>query len=157
MFRKRNFFLVFTCGVTIFLIFTFISINVLTKWETLRYNAVENNFEEKIWKIYHNLPKIYYENLEAHNVDDFNGTSIFLKNIALSYNKSNLTYLWKHINNNISRNNIHPQNEYLGTLLKAMQTAKIVEADLDKRGTQLKLLLILEVTYSINFTKKIYI
>lgn len=144
MFRKRNFFLLLACGVITFLIFTFISINVLTNWETLRYNSnLSNNFDEKIWKLYHNLPKVYHNKVED-DVYKNSTKTLFLNNIVMN-NNANLTYLWTHINSIINKQRLYPQDEYLAMLIKAMETAKVVNADLDKRGTQLKLLLTLEV------------
>lgn len=142
MFRKRKFVLILSGGVVVFVLLTFLFFNILTKWESHRYDYVKNDIVPKrILDIYRNLPVVYYEKFQEYE----NSTSkMFLKNIRINKNV-NLTNLWKYVNDFVSKDSLYPQNEYLGSLVHAMETSKIINATLDQRGTQLKFLLTLDV------------
>lgn len=140
MIRKRKLIVFTLCGITIFIILTLFCMNVLTNWEYNRHGYLNNNLENKIWAHYYKLPEKY---MLTHGNED-NRTNLFIRNLQTDYHM-NLPELWRYVNSIVSKDTLYPQTEHLGLAVNAMKSTKIIKADLDRRGTQLKLLLTLEV------------
>lgn len=139
MIRRKNILLVAILFLVVFVVTT----NYLLYWLP-RQSDVTITIEENIYLELKKLP-IYYKINEAE-IDDV-GTllkKINIVNITHAYN--GIEKLWKLADtwpNKTQIVDIHsPQ---LGDILSLLSQAKIVKADLDHRGTQLKLLLTLEV------------
>lgn len=143
MIRKRNFLII---TVIIFVTFLFTTNYLLVLLNTTESEVRVWSIEEQILLQLKNLPEHYHKN--TRNID--NRTQLFIKNINLKnvakIPNSNLKNLWDDFGSKISKEQLYDLTDNnLGTVLYALQTAGIKKADIDTRGTQLKLLLTLEV------------
>lgn len=98
-------------------------------------------------KILQNVPFIA-QNYKSRRIISDNLTNTFihnLKSITVFKNKSNL---WKEARSWVSKTQLYNYaSPHLGSVLFALKSARIIKADIDTRGTQLKLLLTLEVSW----------
>lgn len=102
-----------------------------------------NLLEESIRNNVKSLPQKYQQT----QVEFDNLTELFINNVNKVNSIKNLKQVWSSIKNNIRDNKLFVSNgTYLGTALEGLRTASIISADVDSRGTQLKLLLMLEVS-----------
>lgn len=86
--------------------------------------------------------------------DPSNITDIFIKNIRKYESLNNVTNLWKVLNSWVSKQHVvNHTHEDVGKIFAALKFIPIVRADLDKRGSQLKFLLTLEVESFTSLTK----
>lgn len=112
------------------------------KPSTLKHESKVNQLEELIKSNVRNL-SIQYKitSTEANELLDE-----FINNLNDTKSIKDYRSVWNQIKNGIRENTLFSSNcNYLGTTLNALSTAKIIAADVDSRGTQLKLLLTLEV------------
>lgn len=136
MIRKRK---VIIISIALIIIF-FISTNLLFSLLTTEIEV--RSIHDHIYFHLNNLPSIY-KHKEISNNDSFN---IFLKYINSPIHETDVTKIWQIANSWVSKNRlVDHENSFIGSVLLAMQNTKIIKADLDTRGTQLKLLLTLEV------------
>lgn len=97
--------------------------------------------EEEIYKIYKQLkntidPKSKTDNLVGNK---------FIKYLNNGSLVDNLKQLWTEANSWVSKTEVYNIHHHLGNILHAIKKTKIIKADLDNRGSQLKFLLTLEV------------
>lgn len=141
MLRKRKFiFLIFAATCTFLFIIGYL-MNVLIKEQN--EEALTNSIvEEKIKKYLLRLPEKYkIKNKFLGNISD-----LHIKNVHdVSSNVDVLNKWWYEVNSWVSKGVFVNTTSNLGSVLGALKYAKIIYADLDTRGTQLKLLLTLKV------------
>lgn len=99
---------------------------------------------EQIHYYYSNLPEFYRSRTTTKDevVDKF------IRNVNdRGSGKDDLEGLWKEVNSWVTKASlVNFTSAKIGRIVHALQTAKVVYADVDSRGTQLKLLLTLEVS-----------
>lgn len=145
MIRRRNFLF---CIATFLIIFIFTTNYLLT---ILSSSEIEVRkiltIEEKIYLELKKFPTRY--NLKSPIED--RAVEVFLENVknlnAVSkFTDTNLVNLWNEANSWVTKTQVlNFSSSSLGDVLSALKTAKIIKADVDTRGTQLKLLLTLQV------------
>ncbi|KAG5884756.1 hypothetical protein JTB14_029237 [Gonioctena quinquepunctata] len=154
MIRQKNILLVALGLIVLFLITT----NYV--WIALPSTESEvkktETIEQKIYLELKNLPDLY--KTKSSISDD--STNIFLENAERKGSNSDeklLKQLWREANSWVTKTqllNISSKN--LGNILSSLKHAKIIEADVDTRGTQLKLLLTLQGNQQVVFKPKWY-
>lgn len=145
MFRKRR--LIYFSFIIFFLFICVLRYLLLTltksEHEILYTNSI---IEEQIKNELHLLPAKYKHRSPV--ID--NSSDIFINNLYKTPGSiKDLTQLWKEVNSWSRKNqfvDVHSPN--LSNILFALKHAHILSADIDRRGTQLKLMLTLEVLQS---------
>lgn len=144
MIRNRNLLFFIVIVVFLFLISTSYLLFNLQSFEILF--TKRPTIEEKIYIQLQELP-IYYKQKPAESLlvgDLFISNT---KNITILEN-TELSHLWKQTNSWVSKFRVVDfTNPEIGKILQALRVAEITKADLDTRGTQLKFLLTLQVTF----------
>lgn len=145
MIRRR---IILLCVITFLIIFVFTTNYLLT---ILPSSEIEVRkiltIEDKIYLILEKNPTRY----DIKPSTDDKSVDIFLKNaknvnVDSEFTETNLIELWKEANAWVSKTQlVNFSSPSLGNVLYALKTAKIIKADVDTRGTQLKLLLTLQV------------
>lgn len=143
MFRKKTVVFAALIVVSVFLFTLQYLLSVLpgTESEVRRKSRIEQNIYSKLKE----LPDIY-KNPQNLDNSKFN---VFLNNLkvenGVGLDTLDLTELWLEANSWPSKNQlINISSPNLGKLIFAMKHASITKADIDTRGTQLKLLLTLK-------------
>lgn len=141
MIQKRKLLLL---TVSIFLLFILLIssfMRILITEEHERSTTVQLSPEEKILKLFDHLPDTY----KVRRLKDDNITRVLLKNLKNKLKIRNIKQIWIDANAGVSKTQLY-NSSLLGLIRLGMKRLKIVFADLDSRGTQLKLLLTLEVS-----------
>lgn len=143
MFRRRKFILISLAAFCMFIFVITHLMNILTK-EQIKDELTNTIVENKIKHSY--LPRLA-EKYRSRNKLFSNITNLRIENLSNTpLPESILSKHWREVNSWVSKGvfmNITSPN--LGNILGALKYSKIIYADLDSRGTQLKLLLTLEV------------
>lgn len=144
MLRKRKFIFATLVVLCTFLFIVAYLMNILTKKQTERL-LTNSIVEEKIKEYLNKLPDKY----KVKNKFIGNITDLHIENVHHApKNVDILIKLWHEVNSWVSKgvfvNTSTISN--LGSILGALKYTKIIYADLDTRGTQLKLLLTLEAS-----------
>ncbi|CAG9764427.1 unnamed protein product [Ceutorhynchus assimilis] len=141
MIRKRNVIIVALIVVAVF----FFTIHYLLKYLPTLDNVVKTNskIENAIYEEFKILPKFYKEvqqHLGATKTDEFLENVKDVMNLALQ--DVNVKEVWKEANSWPSSNQLtNISSPSIGKLMYALKHAWIIHADIDTRGTQLKLLI----------------
>lgn len=143
MIRRRNLLILVIIAVIIFVITTnYLLLNLQTSDIEVRKLQT---IEDKIYMELQSLPDYY--KLKPFETVQF--TDLVLaksKNRTVNLTDTNLEYLWKEANSWVSKTGIVDfSSTQIINVLSALKNAKITKADFDTRGTQLKLLLTLQV------------
>nr|XP_023011969.1 glycosaminoglycan xylosylkinase homolog [Leptinotarsa decemlineata] len=154
MIRQKRIFLLALGFLLLFLITT----NYV--WIALPNNENEvkkvQSIEEKIYSEMKKLPDIY----KFKSIISDRGTDIFLKNIRdveSALDEKSLKELWREANSWVSKTQlVNASSPNLGKIQFALKHAKIIKADVDTRGTQLKILLTLQGNQLVVFKPKWY-
>lgn len=145
MIRKRR--VIICAALTI--IFAFVSVISLLM-NSLINSQNEVHFSNKAIEetIKYHLT-ILPEKYKLRNIVFDNITDSFIKNIYTVPNSiTSIKRLWQEVNSWAKLHYfVNVTSPYLGTIINSLKYAKIKYADIDRRGTQLKLLLTLEVCY----------
>lgn len=151
MLRKKYILFIVFLVIVIF----FFTINCLLKF--LPQTDIEIIHKEEvadlIYKELEHLPDVYkYPQAQGNHIYES------IRNIGnQQFHAGTLRSLWKESNSWILSNTItNISSPNLGRILKALSTARITSADIDTRGTQLKLLLTLTGDQQIVFKPKWY-
>lgn len=146
MIRRRKLLLFTVITVLIFLITTNYLLLNLQKTDDIEVRK-SPTIEEKIYQHLAKLPDYY--NLRSPKDVSFSDLSLVnTKNSTVRLDDWHLQELWKEANSWVSKTSvINFSSPKMGPLLFALKNAKILKADLDSRGTQLKFLLTLQVIY----------
>ncbi|RZC39678.1 DUF1193 domain containing protein [Asbolus verrucosus] len=151
MLRKRKLLI-----ISIVLIVTFmVTTNyLLTRLTTASEGDTEiKSIHEKIYKELENLSNKY----EIRKPFEDEITDTFIKNINTFTVEGNIKNVWQIANSWVSKTMLVDfMSLHVGSLLLALKKSKIIKADLDGRGTQLKLLLTLEGHQDVIFKPKWY-
>lgn len=151
MFKKRKVLGALAIFIIIFLMTLSYFINVLSSENEAGRAHQISGYEAKILMKLYNLPKYYHIKPEYYD----NITETFVKSLKRS--ERDMKSVWQDVNAAVSKQGLFKiANTYLGDALHALQTGRIIKADLDKRGTQLKLLLTLEGGATVIFKPKWY-
>ncbi|EFA06532.1 glycosaminoglycan xylosylkinase homolog [Tribolium castaneum] len=147
MIRKRK---LLSISVTLIVVFIFSTYYLLT---TL--TSTESEVRSTHEKIYHhlkNLPQLY----KTHKPLENDAFDKFTSNVNVVINED-VAKVWQIANSWVSGTKlVDLESPFLGTVLSRLKTAKVVKADLDTRGTQLKFLLTLEGGQNVVFKPKWY-
>lgn len=132
------------------IVFLFIAIvlrlmYLITESEKLLKTPI-NPIHEKIYNHFANLPEFYKVRTRAKDpiVDTF------IHNINNKPNSptDNFKELWKEVNSWVTKTQLtNFSSAKIGSVAQALKRGKIIYSDVDTRGTQLKLLLTLEVSF----------
>ncbi|XP_060526532.1 glycosaminoglycan xylosylkinase homolog [Cylas formicarius] len=149
MFRRKTLLLGTAVIAILFLLINYYLLSILTLTRT----DIEHvpTVEDFIWLEYQKLNSYYRARKSSER--------IFLKFVKhLSYlDHEALPNLWAEVSSWISDKQLFDAlNPKLGTVINELKHAPIVKADLDNRGTQLKLLLTLEGNQDVIFKPKWY-
>lgn len=140
MIRKRKLITIGLISIITFIIsVTYLFASLSQTTENLKIKTTEE-------LIYKELVKLKEKHSNTIPVED-SELDIVINNLnTKTLEDNNFNELWKIANSWVSKSGIVDfHSSHLGNVLHALKTAKIVKADLDTRGTQLKLLLTLEV------------
>lgn len=140
--QKKKILVLFIAVCVLFILLTGFCMSVLSKSELDRKDN-SLTFEDKIHYEYSRLsPDYRIKRLKTDNI-----TEIFVRNLKNRKKKTaNFEEIWETVRAGVSKTQLFSIGDpILGHALDALQNAKIIKADLDTRGTQLKLLLTLEV------------
>jgi hypothetical protein len=147
MIRKSRLLIISVILISIFLISTNYLLITLTDSE----NEVKS-VHEKIYQQLEHLPDFYKIRKPLEN----DVTDRFIKNINVDDEK-NLKKLWNVARSWVSKTKIVDfESPLLGSVLSALKKSKIIKADLDTRGTQLKVQLTLDGHQTVIFKPKWY-
>lgn len=141
MLRRRKFIFATLAACCIFLLMVTYLMNILIKEqnEEILTNSI---VEEKIKEYLLRLPEKYkIKNNFLSNISNLNIETVH----AISTDEDILNKLWYEVNFWVTKGIFVNVTSNLGSILTALKYAKIIYADLDTRGTQLKLLLTLQV------------
>lgn len=148
MIRRRNLVLLSLLFFALFILTTnYLLITLPSESEVRKQLTIEE-------KIYFELNKLPVE-YTIRTLTEDKTVDIFLniiKSTNANFRQLNLDSLWREANSWVSKTQlINLTSPNLGKLFIALKKAKIISADVDTRGTQLKLLLTLEVSSCIYF------
>lgn len=147
MIRRRNLVLLSLLFFVLFILTTnYLLITLPSESEVRKQLTVEE-------KIYYELNKLPVEYITKTLIED-KTVDIFINVIQrnVTVRELNLDRLWTEANSWVSKTQlINLTSPNLGKLFVALKNAKIINADVDTRGTQLKLLLTLEVLHCKHF------
>nr|CAI5824554.1 unnamed protein product [Callosobruchus analis] len=154
MLRKRN---VLILSVTILVLF-FLTTNylrsILPSNNSVKYTSL--SIEGKIQIEFKHLPRDY----KIPSLLEHKSFSTFLNNIKsekFELNSENLTNLWNEANSWVSKTQIfNMSSPNIGKVVYALKNAKILKADLDTRGTQLKFTFTLDGNQQVIFKPQWY-
>lgn len=144
-------------SLLVLLIITILTFFVSTFYLLLNLQSTDievrniQTIEDKIYLELKNLPEHYKSKsvLTVPVIDSFVNN---IRNTTFQHENTDLKHLWEEANSWVSKNQVVDfSNVQIGQVLTALRNAAIIKADLDTRGTQLKLLLTLQVR---NFKKK---
>ena len=145
MFRKKT---VIFLGLLVSSIF-FFTIYVLLTVLPGQENEIKtvSSIEKAIYNELNKLPEVYHTSgANSDNTKFYTFFNNVKKTDNIRVNESNLTKLWQEANSwTLNTQLVNISSPDLGKLIFAMKNAKIIKADIDSRGTQLKLLLTLKV------------
>ncbi|CAG9861809.1 unnamed protein product [Phyllotreta striolata] len=144
---------------TILIIGVIFSIGFLLSTNYLNFELPKGSdrkiVDEIIYEELNKLPKFYKLSPKNANVE----VEGFFKNLSTSakYPYKNLRHLWQTANSWTNKDRlVDIRSPYLNDVVTSMKYAKITGADLDHRGTQLKLILTLEGNQQVIFKPKWY-
>lgn len=143
MIRRKSLLLFGLITVLIFIITTnYLLLNLQTSDIEVR---TFKTIEEKIYLELENLPQQY--RLKSYQKDPtISLSSVIYTNRSFNLGDSSFKDLWKEANSWVSKTRIVDfSSPQIVNVLLGIKNAKITKADLDTRGTQLKLLLTLQV------------
>lgn len=145
MVRRRNLLVCLAVFIILFVLTTNYLLNILTASESKVKKLL--TIEEKIYLELQNLPAQYNLTPLSHDIADEIFTDDFkYKNTSIQ--KIDLVNLWQEVNSWVSKTQVvNFQSPNFRRAFYALKSAKIIKADVDTRGTQLKLLLTLQVTF----------
>lgn len=137
MIRKRK---LLGFSITLIIIFIFSTYYLLSRLTSTESEV--RTVREQISFHLENLPEVYKTRKPYEN----DAIDKFISNIN-SIATEETTKLWQIANSWVSGTKlVELESPHLGGLLSALKTSKIINSDLDTRGTQLKFLLTLEVS-----------
>lgn len=144
MIRKRKLFFLALLTVLIFIATIFYLMRLLSNSEKRPINTNEI-IHEKIYKHLATLPEFYKIRSTTHD----SVVDTFIKNINHANSPiEDLDELWNEVSSWVTRSQLtNFSSAKFGTVVQALKNAKIIHSDVDSRGTQLKLLLTLEVSF----------
>ena len=117
--------------------------NKLTNSESEITFTTTQTVWQQIEEIARHLPIEY----KIKHIDNDNVSDSFIVNIKRKLNVTDPKKFWDEINGSITGEKLYEIYDHkLGTVLEALGHFRITKADLDRRGTQLKFLLTLEVS-----------
>ncbi|CAH1163612.1 unnamed protein product [Phaedon cochleariae] len=155
MVLRRSIFLLILASISIFLVTTNFLLTFLPPLDTNRVEKIP--IKEKIqWELAQ-LPSQYKTDSFVNN----RWIESFLKNTRKKFhsnlNEVALRSLWEEANSWVSPKQLYNVNSTnFGKVLFALKNADIVQADIDTRGTQLKILLTLQGNQQVVFKPKWY-
>nr|CAH7761905.1 unnamed protein product [Callosobruchus chinensis] len=154
MLRKRN---VLVLSVTILVLFFFTTNylrSILPSNNSVKYTSL--SIEGKIQIEFKNLPKDY----KIPSLIEPKTFYTFLKNIKsekFELSSENLTILWNKANSWVTKTQIfNISSPNIGKVVYALKNTKILKADLDTRGTQLKFIFTLDGNQQVIFKPQWY-
>lgn len=146
MIPKRRVFIITIILLIFFLVTTnyfFVSVLSRTESEVMKKPSGLITIEQKIMQ---KVPLVS-KNYKSKRITNDNTTDTFIRNLKIIKEIKNKERLWKEAKSWVSKTQLYNfTNPNLGSVLNALKTSKIIKADIDTRGTQLKLLLTLEVS-----------
>ncbi|CAH2005600.1 unnamed protein product [Acanthoscelides obtectus] len=154
MFLKKNVLILCATILILFFITTNYLRSILPSNSAL--NPIPLTIEEKIQIELKNLPGDYkVPSLIEHKT--FHRFASNIKRVPFELSSENLTKLWSKVNTWVTKTQIFDMsNPNIGRALYALKNAKILKADLDTRGTQLKFTFILEGDQQVIFKPQFY-
>lgn len=145
MIRNRKLLQIFLITFFAFVISTVWFMVSLTQTEERgqqNFHSSKEIIESEIYKILGGLPSEYKTQRKEELLFD----KYFLKNTEKVIKIENFNEIWKLANSWVSKEQLYDMfSPRLGEVIEALKVGKIRKADIDSRGTQLKLLLTLEV------------
>lgn len=144
MIRRRRF-LKITLLISLFFFITVWFVSNVSKSEKLPQISNTQEYEDEIYRELALLSAEY--KTKSKIVSNF--TKYFLNNMKSSADLANLNYnnVWKNAKSWVSKMQLYEaRNSDIREVCEAMKVGKIIKADLDSRGTQLKFLFTLEVS-----------
>lgn len=142
--QKRNLLLLTLVLLILFVIAINYFLSALTKMESEVKNSKELDIQEQIMQAVTHLDKKYkIMHLTPNTILD-----AFIFNLKNPTNIKNVyKEVWLEANSWVSKTQLYElESRHLGNVINALKSSKIIKADIDTRGTQLKLLLTLEVS-----------
>lgn len=149
MLRRRTVLLL----TLVLLIVFFVTTNYLLITLSIENEVDSTSVEESIYQKLRELPDHYKILQSQYN----NETPNSFENFKILTNVTNRPILWKIANSwTINTRLVDIKSKYVGDILLMLQQGKIIKADIDSRGTQLKLLLTLQGNQQVIFKPKWY-
>lgn len=143
MFRKRKLCLLLTSSILLVFFITVIKLMRMLSDTEIPPTHRNNLIHDQIYQQLANLPELYKIRTTTKDtvVDNFI-VNINQQNAP----NENFNTLWQEINSWVTVTQLtNFSSPKLGSVARALKHAKIISSDIDSRGTQLKLLLTLEV------------
>lgn len=143
--QRRKVHIILILFIIISFIVTIIRLMYLITETDKLLNAPNNPIHEKIYHHFDNLPEFY--KMRTTTKDPI--VDSFIANINKHGSPTeNFNELWKEVGAWVTKTQLtNFTSAKIGSVAEALKRAKIIYADVDTRGTQLKLLLTLEVSF----------
>lgn len=154
MVRRRNILFLLIIVLIVFLITPYYLLKNLQISEIEVRKLPTSTIEEKIYIELQNLPEIY-KIKPLQSLPEFDIFLANFRNIG-KLKCTNVSRLWDNANSWVSNSKsrvVDFSSSQIGEILFCMKYAKIIKADLDPRGTQLKFLFTLQVSLKISQEK----
>ncbi|XP_018331863.1 glycosaminoglycan xylosylkinase homolog [Agrilus planipennis] len=153
MFKRKQIFLLFALFTLSFLLVLIVLIKKLPSTES-KVKIKVNNIEELILEEAHQLSN-YFKTKRSINET---AIKIFINELnKIVISKNTTEPLWNIARSWVSKTQLYNMSSiYLGDVIYALKSNKILKADIDSRGTQLKLFLTLEGNQGAIFKPKWY-
>lgn len=149
---RKTLLMLFVALIVVFTLTSLCFIKILNRAESITASPkieVHDN-------ILNELPFIQNTFKRRHDLND-TAWDNFLKNTKSLTSNLKAELLWSEVRSWVSKTRFYDATSpHLGTVLNLLKSAKIIKADVDTRGTQLKLLLTLEGHQQVVFKPKWY-